>query len=76
MNNLNDSNTSGNTLINDESCDCFNRLPCGVCRITNMMCPMIPTVRTIQYGTTTRELSQTDGYESFEKFHEAFIDDY
>lgn len=33
-------NVTGTPIVNSYSDYCWNRLPCGVCRLTNSICPM------------------------------------
>ena len=41
------------TLIPNYAEYCFNRLPCGLCRLTNQMCAMLSNKMEINYSATS-----------------------
>lgn len=45
--------TTTGTSTTGIAAPCFNRLPCGICRLTMMRCPIMPiTITPTWYGLT------------------------
>ena len=54
-------NEQSKTSIPDSYSSCVNRLPCGVCRLTNQLCP-IGVTRLEPTWTCSSETSGTAGF--------------